>query len=115
MTGLHVMKVLRIATAEDFKPVAIYETVADRLLFDTRIGAEPTGGTGKSFDWNLMPGLRFTKPWMLAGGLKSSNLAEAVRTTGARTVDVSSGVEDAEGRKAPDKVREFIELAATLG
>ncbi len=114
MTGLPVMKALRIATAEDLKPVAAFEAVADRLLFDTRLGDEPTGGTGKSFDWNLLRGRVFTKPWMLAGGLKASNLAEAVRVTGARTVDVSSGVEDADGRKDPAKIREFIALAVEL-
>lgn len=115
MTGLPVMKALRIATAEDLKPVADFEAVADRLLFDTRIGEEPTGGTGRTFDWNLLRGRCFTKPWMLAGGLKASNLAEAVRVTGAKTVDVSSGVEEAEGHKDPAKIREFIALADSIG
>ena len=115
MTGLPVMKALRIATAEHLAPLADFEAVADRLLFDTRIGEEPTGGTGKSFDWTLLKGHQITKPWMLAGGLKVSNLAEAVRITGAHIVDVSSGVEDAEGRKDPAKIREFIALASRLG
>jgi phosphoribosylanthranilate isomerase len=115
MTGLPVMKALRIATAADLKPVPDFEAVSDRLLFDTRIGDEPTGGTGKSFDWNLMKGVQFTKPWMLAGGLNQSNLAEAVRVTGAKTVDISSGVENVEGHKDPAKIREFIALAGTLG
>ena len=114
MTGLPVMKALRIATAEDFKAFPDFEAVADWLLFDTRIGDEPTGGTGKSFDWNLMRGLKFTKPWMLAGGLSAANLAKAVRVTGAKTVDVSSGVEDVSGHKDPAKIQEFIRVANGL-
>lgn len=114
LANLPVMKALRIATADDLKPVADFEAVADRLLFDTRIGEEPTGGTGQSFDWNLLRGRVFKKPWMLAGGLNSSNIAEAVQVTGARTLDVSSGVEDETGRKDPTKIREFISLAAQL-
>lgn len=114
LTGLPVMKALRIATAGHLEPVPDFEAVADRLLFDTRVGEEPTGGTGKSFDWTLLQGRQFTKPWMLAGGLRASNLVEAVRVTGARTVDVSSGVEDAEGHKNPANIREFIALAAGL-
>jgi phosphoribosylanthranilate isomerase len=113
--GLPVMKALRIATAADLNPVSDFEAVSDRLLFDTRIGEEPTGSTGQCFDWNLLRGRRFAKPWMLAGGLKASNLAEAVRITGAKTVDVSSGVEVAAGLKDPAKIQEFITLAAGLG
>lgn len=114
ITGLPVMKALRIATADDLKPLAAFEAVADRMLFDTRIGEEPTGGTGKTFDWNLLSSLRFTKPWMLAGGLRADNLAEAVRVTGAKALDVSSGVEDASGYKDPVKIAEFIGLARGL-
>ncbi|MDP9126724.1 MAG: phosphoribosylanthranilate isomerase [Pseudomonadota bacterium] len=113
-TGLPVMKALHVATMEDLKPLAGYEAVAERLLFDTRIGKEPTGGTGKSFDWNLLRGLVINRPWMLAGGLHADNLAEAVRVSGARAVDVSSGVENAAGAKDRDKIRRFIEVAKTL-
>jgi phosphoribosylanthranilate isomerase len=114
LTGLPVMKVFHIATAEDFAPVAAYESVADLFLFDTKIGPQPTGGTGKSFNWNLLKGRTFARPWMLAGGLKCGNVAEAVATSGARIVDVSSGVEDALGRKDPAKIRALLRLAATL-
>jgi phosphoribosylanthranilate isomerase len=114
MTGLPVMKVLRIAAAADLQPLAEFESVAERILFDTRLGEEPTGGTGKSFDWKLLQGVNFTKPWMLAGGLRAANLAEAVQVTGARIVDVSSGVEDPSGHKDPAKIREFIALAKNL-
>jgi len=113
-TGKPVMVALRIATAEHLKALPLYEEVADQLLFDSRSGDAPTGGTGKSFDWNLLKGRQLTKPWMLAGGLKAGNLSEAVRISGARQVDVSSGVEDVLGHKNPAKIREFIALAAQL-
>lgn len=113
-TGKPVMMALRISTQEHLKSLSAYEEVADRLLFDSRVGETPTGGTGKSFDWTLLKGRSFSKPWMLAGGLKTENLAEAIRITGARSVDVSSGVEDAQGHKSPGKIREFIALASRL-
>ncbi len=114
LTGLQVMKAIRVGAAEDLQNVTAYEAVADYLMFDAKIGEEP-GGTGKSFDWTLLRGLNLTKPWMLAGGLNITNLAEAVRVTGTKAVDISSGVEDAPGQKNPDKIREFIRLAKTLG
>jgi phosphoribosylanthranilate isomerase len=114
MTGLPVMKAVRIAGSEDFRLVPDYEAAADLLLFDAKTGPLSTGGTGTSFDWSLLQDRNFTKPWMLAGGLNAGNLAEAVAATGARIVDVSSGVEDAPGRKNPAKIRAFLALAATL-
>lgn len=113
-TGLPVMVAIRIATPEHLVSISAYEAVADRLLFDTRLGDAPSGGTGKSFDWNILTGRHFSLPWMLAGGLKADNLAEAVHTSGAQIVDVSSGVEDGSGHKSPAKIRQFIEIAGRL-
>ncbi|MDX2027462.1 MAG: phosphoribosylanthranilate isomerase [Alphaproteobacteria bacterium] len=113
LLNLPVMKAIALAGPEDLQPVAAYEEIADRLLFDTRIG-ESFGGSGQSFDWKIMQTRNFKKPWMLAGGLNVGNLAEAVQVTGARIVDVSSGVEDVPGQKSPAKIREFIALAKTL-
>jgi len=111
LTGLHVMKALRLKTPEHFATIPTYEAVADRLLFDSRIGNEPSGGP---LDWSLLKGRRFGKPWMLAGGLNAQNLGDAVRISGATVVDVSSGVEDRRGHKNPDKIRELITLARQL-
>lgn len=111
LSGLPVMKALRMQTPGHLDAIPAYEAVADRLLFDSRIGTEPSGGP---INWALLKGRRFTKPWMLAGGLTTDNLAEAVRVSGASIVDVSSGVEDTSGRKSPDKIRAFIALARSL-
>lgn len=116
--GRPVMKAIAIATAEDIAGLRIYEDVADRLLFDakppkTMVGALP-GGNAVSFDWNLLAGQAFRRPWMLAGGLTVTNLAEAVRTSGARAVDTSSGVEDRPGVKNLKKIKDFLKLARDL-
>jgi phosphoribosylanthranilate isomerase len=114
-TGLPVMKAIGIRDAEDLAQIADYEAVADQLLIDAKpprdgIGILP-GGNGLSFDWRLIVGRQWARPWMLAGGLTAENVAEAVRLTGATQVDVSSGVESAPGVKDLDKISAFIRAA----
>ena len=116
--GLPVMKALRIASAVDIAAADEYLPVADWLLFDAKPpasmkGALP-GGNAISFDWALLAGRRWTRPWMLSGGLNVGNLAAAVAATKATHVDVSSGVEDSPGRKSPAKIGAFLKLAAAL-
>jgi len=108
--GLPVIKALGIATAEDLDKIELYENVADQLLIDAKPppDGELPGGNGLTFDWRLIANRRWARPWMLAGGLDKSNVAEAVRLTGARQVDLSSGVETAPGVKDPDLIRSFL-------
>ena len=113
-----VMKALSIASADDIAGARAYEDVADRLLFDakppkTMVDALP-GGNAVSFDWALLSGQSFSRPWMLAGGLTAENLADAVRTSGARAVDTSSGVEDQPGVKNLQKIKDFLTVAGSL-
>lgn len=108
--GLPVMKALGIARARDLDQIDAYSEVADQLLVDAKPpeGADLPGGNGLSFDWRLLAGRKYwTRPWMLAGGLTPGNVAEAVRLTGARQVDVSSGVESAPGIKDAGRMAEF--------
>jgi len=111
-TGRTVMKVLSIATSEDIARARAYEAVADILMFDAKPppGGLP-GGNGLPFDWQLLKDARWSLPWFLAGGLTSANVREAIRSTGATRVDVSSGVEDAPGVKSPEKIRQFLAAA----
>ena len=114
-TGLPVMKALAVAERADVEAAAAYDGVADRILFDAKppkgmAGALP-GGNGLSFDWRLLDGLALATPWMLSGGLDAGNVASAIRLTGARAVDASSGVEDLPGVKSPDKIRAFVAAA----
>lgn len=111
--GLPVLKAVGIGGAEDLSRIAAYETVADQILVDARppAGASRPGGNAAAFDWRLIAGRHWARPWMLAGGLTAENVAEAVRLTGAQQVDVSSAVESAPGIKDPARVEAFIAAA----
>ena len=111
--GLPVMKAIGIADASDLEAIDGYSRVADQLLIDAKPpkDAELPGGNGLTFDWRLIAGRRWSVPWMLAGGLTAQNVGEAVRLTGVRQVDVSSGVESAPGVKDISAIRSFIEAA----
>jgi phosphoribosylanthranilate isomerase len=87
---------------------------ADMLLFDAKPPELPgtlPGGNGLSFDWALLQGQKFAAPWMLSGGLNAQNVAQAIHLSGAKIVDVSSGVESAPGKKSPDRIAAFIRAA----
>jgi phosphoribosylanthranilate isomerase len=113
-TGKPVMKVIKVAEAGDVeRGVAAYATIADRLMFDTAEGTLP-GGNARAFDWTILSGRVVPLPWLLAGGLIPGNVAEAVRVTGARAVDVSSGVESSRGVKSIDLIRAFLDRVKAL-
>ncbi len=116
--GLTVIKAIRLGGPEDLAGARAYEGAADMLLFDAKPPAAMTnalpGGNALSFDWTLLAGWQGATPWMLSGGLDAHNLAEAVKTTKARAVDVSSGVESAPGIKDPAKIRAFLDAARKL-
>lgn len=113
-TGKPVMKVIKVAGPEDVeRDIALYAGVADRLMFDVAGGALP-GGNAKAFDWTILSGRSVPLPWMLAGGLTADNVAEAVRVTGATTVDVSSGVEASRGVKSIALIRAFLDRVKAL-
>ncbi len=112
-TGLPVMKAIGIADEADLAQIDAYSPVADQLLIDAKPPKNATlpGGNGLAFDWRLISTHRWTRPWMLAGGLTPLNVAEAVALTGARQVDVSSGVESAPGQKDEALIRAFLAAA----
>jgi phosphoribosylanthranilate isomerase len=117
-SGIQVMKVIKLAGAGDLQAAENYYAAADRLIFDAKppnhmAGALP-GGNALAFDWQLLAGARVPLPWMLAGGLTAENLAEAVASSGAAALDVSSGVEDAPGVKNVEKIRAFLAAAAAI-
>lgn len=113
--NIPVMKAIKVGGPEDLERAKDYAAVCDRLLFDAKppakVAALP-GGNGIAFDWTLLTGRTWPKPWMLSGGLTADNVAEAVRTTGAPAVDVSSGVEDRPGHKDAGLIRAFLKTAA---
>ena len=112
-----VMKVVAIAGPDDLAAAADYEDVADMLLFDAKPPIRPDalpGGNGLAFDWGLIAGRSWRRPWMLSGGLTAELLPEAVRVSGAAIVDVSSGVETRPGHKDPAKISAFLAAAHAL-
>ena len=108
--NIPVIKALPVAQAADLAAAAEYESIVDMLMFDAKApkGAERPGGHGAAFDWKLLAGKTFAKPWFLAGGLDPDNVARAIALSGAKFVDVSSGVESAPGVKDPARIHSFI-------
>ncbi len=108
-----VIKALSVARSADLEAAAAYATIADLFLFDAKApaGANRPGGNGAAFDWAILAGRTFARPWLLSGGLHAGNVAAAIAASGARAVDVSSGVERAPGVKDRSRVAEFLSAA----
>ncbi len=114
--GLPVMKAIAIGARTDLTQIAVYEGVADLLLLDSRAADSVLpGGTGRTFDWTLLEGLKLRKPWLLAGGLDADNVGAALAATQAPGVDVSSGVERPPGVKDATKIAAFVGAARAAG
>ena len=111
--GLPVMKAIGVADEADLAALLDYSLVADQILIDAKPPKDAVlpGGNGLTFDWRLLVGRKWLKPWMLAGGLTPDNVARAVQLTGARQVDVASGVESAPGVKDAARIAAFVQAA----
>ncbi|GAM96648.1 phosphoribosylanthranilate isomerase [alpha proteobacterium U9-1i] len=104
-----IIKGVGVARKDDLSKLPPYEPAVDMFLFDAQApqGAQP-GGNALAFDWGLLAGARFGRPWLLAGGLNPGNVREAMAVSGAELVDVSSGVESAPGLKDPLLIAQFL-------
>jgi phosphoribosylanthranilate isomerase len=111
--GIPVMKAVPVETAEDAHAARQFSPAADLILFDARAPADSArpGGNGAPFDWRTLLGVTEGIPFVLSGGLTPDTVAEAIRLTGATTVDVSSGVESRPGEKDPELIRRFLRAA----
>ena len=112
-TGVEVWKAHGIRDAGSLERANEFVGNVDRLLFDAPAKELP-GGNGETFRWDLLSGHKHQLPWVLAGGLTSRNVAEAIRATGADFVDTSSGVEGEPGIKDIDKIKAFCEAARSV-
>jgi phosphoribosylanthranilate isomerase len=108
-----VIKALALAEASDLAGAASYADAADMFLFDAKAPANAArpGGRGAAFDWQLLRGRSFSRPWLLAGGLNAQSVARAIASSSAPGVDVSSGVETAPGVKNPEMITSFVAAA----
>lgn len=116
--GLPVIKALPIGTAADVAAAAEYRDAADILLFDAKPPNRPDalpGGNAASFDWTLLAENPPPGKWMLSGGLTPENIGDAVRLSGAQSVDVSSGVERTRGEKDATLITSFLQAASGFG
>lgn len=104
-----VIKAFRVGehtVSEDFETHIPY---VKAFLLDT-YDKELAGGTGKSFDWSILPRLELRKPYLLAGGLNVENIEAALQSVRPYGVDVNSGVEVAPGLKDHQLIREFVRI-----
>ena len=110
-SGLDVIKAISVAEAADLAAARDFDSAVQHLMFDAKPpkGSELPGGVGARFDWTLLAGRKFARPWFLAGGLDPWNVAEAVGLSGAPLVDVSSGVERGPGLKDPALISAFLD------
>jgi phosphoribosylanthranilate isomerase len=108
--GVGVIKVFGISTQDDVLPVSAYDDSVDMILFDAKPpkDASRPGGLGEPFDWSILKGFKSKLPWMLSGGLNPTNVRQACAATGAKMVDVSSGVESAPGLKDSALIAAFM-------
>ncbi|HSI19265.1 MAG TPA: phosphoribosylanthranilate isomerase [Sphingomonas sp.] len=113
-TGLEIWAAVAVKARGDLDAARAFAGVADRVLYDAKTppGAALPGGMGVRFDWTLLEGFRHPLPWALSGGLDPLNIADAIRTTGATLVDVSSGVESGPGIKDVAKITAFLDAVA---
>ncbi len=110
--NIKIIKAISVKERADIKKVDIYKDISDWILFDAKsLDSKLPGGNGVVFDWAILQDIKIEKPWFLAGGLSSDNVAEAIKLVKPHGVDVSSAVEKSLGKKDIDKIYEFIKLS----
>ncbi len=110
ITNVPLIKAIGVEKESDLLSIRKYEDSVDYILLDSKVKEDRylKGGRGISFNWDIIGGFNFNKPWFLAGGLNANNVINAIKVTGARMLDVSTGVETKPGKKSFDKMRTFI-------
>ncbi|HLJ71419.1 MAG TPA: phosphoribosylanthranilate isomerase [Roseiarcus sp.] len=111
--GAATIKAIGVSSAGDLAAAKPYAGAAAMMLFDAKPpkDANLPGGNGLAFDWRLLAGFANELPYLLSGGLTPDNVGEAIALSGAKGVDVSSGVESAPGVKDNDKIAAFVARA----
>lgn len=115
-TGLKIIKATGVSSVEDIEAARLYFDVTDAILFDAKPpkGSVLPGGNAVSFPWQIMQGAKLPETWLLAGGLKPENVAEAIKTSGTKILDVSSGVETSPGVKSKSLIEAFLRAAKAV-
>lgn len=115
-TRLPIWAAVAVKARADLDAAHAFRGAAQRILYDAKTpeDAKLPGGMGLRFDWTLLQAFDHPLPWALSGGLDATNVAEAVAISGARLVDVSSGIESAPGVKDTAKIAAFLKAVASL-
>jgi phosphoribosylanthranilate isomerase len=113
--GVGVIKAFGVSSATDLDQIQPYLGSVDMILFDAKPPKNGgiTGGLGHVFEWEILEGFTASVPWFLSGGLTVANVANAIHVTGAKMVDVSSGVERARGLKDDALIAAFMAAVKT--
>ena len=116
--NVSIMKAIKVANEDDIEKASTFSDSVDWLMFDAKApkslkNALP-GGNNISFDWSLLAVRNLSVPWMLAGGLNTENVSNAVKQSGANAVDVSSGVELRQNKKNPAEIERFLKVVSEL-
>ncbi len=109
--SLSICKAFRIGRKSPAPDTASYVDVIDSILLDTYVQGID-GGTGDTFDWQLIDSITLDHPLILAGGLNPDNIREALTNVSPFAIDINSGVEDAPGIKNQKKLTELVSLVA---
>lgn len=110
-----IIKAIPIKNFDDINYSKEFEDFCDMILFDTKSHLNISGGTGDSFDWNLLKKYSSKKEWILAGGLNIKNISKALEITKAPIVDLSSGIEKSKGVKCVYKIKRFMKFVEKHG
>ena len=110
--NIPIIKAFSVAKAQDLEIIKDYEPIVDLFLFDTK--SDEIGGSGKNFDWQILKNLDTKKGWFLSGGLNIANIDEAIKISGAKMIDLSSGIEEIKGIKSPKLIRDFMNVVRSL-
>ena len=110
ITNVPLIKAIGVEKDTDLLSIRSYESYVDYILLDSKEkeNGQLKGRRGIRFNWDIIRGFNFNKPWFLAGGLNANNVINAMKVTGAKMLDVSTGVETKPGKKSFDKMRKFI-------
>jgi len=112
--NIPIIKGIGIKTREELiNSTRKFEKYSDILLLDAPSMSLP-GGNGSKFNWNILKNYNYQKKWMLAGGLQSNNIQEAIKITNPMAVDISSGVEVQKGIKCPKLIKDFVNICRNV-
>jgi len=101
--AIKIIKAFAISKKIDLEQSLDFIDVSDIFLFDNA-----TSGSGKSFDFNFLQNFSCSKNWFLSGGLNINNIEEALKITGAKMIDISSGIEKVRGEKSPQLIQKIM-------